>query len=191
MAGLAFMTRLGLYVDAAQTFWQEWVVSYDLGRQGALSYRMEMGARRLGISWSDSVSGFETDWQAHSMAWLRHYGVYAFIVLAGAVSLWTLGPRAVRLLRVHLRVRRVLRGETSAGDATLLYQRMLALLKRRGYEKPAWFTPAEFASSLRSEGLQTTVAEFTTIYNEWRFGGRTDGVPRLSLLLDELERQEL
>jgi hypothetical protein len=191
MAGLAFMTRLGLYVDAAQTFWQEWVVSYDLGRQGALSYRMEMGARRLGIRWSDSVSGFETDWQAHSLAWLRHYGVYAFLVLGGAVLLWTLGPRAVRLLRVHLRVRRVRRGETSAGDATLLYHRMLDLLKRRGYEKPAWFTPAEFACSLRSEGLQTTVAEFTTIYNEWRFGGRTDGVPRLSRLLDELERQEL
>jgi hypothetical protein len=39
--------------------------------------------------------------------------------------------------------------------------------------------------------LQTAVAEFTTIYNEWRFGGRTDGAPRLSRLLDELERQEL
>jgi hypothetical protein len=89
------------------------------------------------------------------------------------------------------RVRRVRRGEASAGDATLLYQRMLDLLKRRGYEKPAWFTPAEFACSLRSRGLQSTVSEFTTIYNEWRFGGRTEGVPRLSHLLDELERQEL
>jgi transglutaminase-like putative cysteine protease len=190
-AGLALMTRLGLYVDAAQTFWQEWVVSYDLGRQGALSYRLEMGAHRLGLRWSDSVSGLQTDWQGHVLSWLHRYGIYALLLVAAAISLRMLGPRAVRLFKVHLRVRRVRRGETSAGDATLLYHRMLDLLKRRGYEKPVWFTPAEFAASLRSDGLQTAVVEFTTIYNEWRFGGRTDGVPRLSHLLDELERQEL
>jgi hypothetical protein len=184
------LTRLGLYVDAVQTFWQEWVVSYDLGRQGALSYGMEMGARRLGLRWSDSVSGLQTGWQAYVLSWLRQYGISALLLLVAGVSLWMVGPRAVRLFRVRQRVRRVRRGKASAGDATLLYQRMLDLLKRRGYEKPTWFTPAEFASSLRSHGLQSIVGEFTTIYNEWRFGGRTEGVPRLSHLLDELERQE-
>jgi transglutaminase-like putative cysteine protease len=190
-AGLALLTRLGLYVDAAQTFWQEWVVSYDLGRQGTLSYRMEMGARRLGLRWSDSVSGLQTGWQAYVLSWLRRHGIPVLLLLVAGVSLWWLGPSAIRLFQMRQRVRRVRRGEASAGDATLLYQRMLDLLKRRGYEKPAWFTPAEFASSLRTHGLQSTVSEFTTIYNEWRFGGRTEGVPRLSHLLDELERQEL
>ena len=31
-------------------------------------------------------------------------------------------------------------------DAAMLYNRMLAVLHRRGYEKPAWLTPAEFAT---------------------------------------------
>src|ERR1035437_9941888 len=36
--GLAILTRLALYLDAAETFWQEWVVTYDLTRQGTLAY---------------------------------------------------------------------------------------------------------------------------------------------------------
>ncbi|HLK49825.1 MAG TPA: DUF4129 domain-containing protein, partial [Bryobacteraceae bacterium] len=75
-----------------------------------------------------------------------------------------------------------------AGDATLLYQRMLHLLQRRGYQKPPWFTPAEFAASLPSDGLGPAVAEFTAAYNAWRFGGRTELAPRLSGLLDALQR---
>ena len=48
------MTRLALYLDASETFWQEWVVTYDLARQGTLAYRMEQGAQRLGIRWFDT-----------------------------------------------------------------------------------------------------------------------------------------
>ena len=63
--GFSLLTRLGLYVDAAQTFWQEWVVSYDLAQQGTLSYRMELGARRLGIRWFDSLADLQTDWRTY------------------------------------------------------------------------------------------------------------------------------
>ena len=86
-------------------------------------------------------------------------------------------------------MKRVRRGQATAGDATLLYQRMLDLLKRRGYQKPAWFTPAEFAKSLPPSQLGTAVTEFTVKYNALRFGRRTEVAPRLSTLLDELERQ--
>jgi hypothetical protein len=100
-----------------------------------------------------------------------------------------LGPRLVRLLRFRSRVERVRRGQATVGDATLLYERMLDLLKRRGYQKPAWFTPTEFAESLPPSQLGTTVTEFTVKYNALRFGRRTGVAPRLSMLLDELERQ--
>jgi hypothetical protein len=66
---------------------------------------------------------------------------------------------------------------------------MLHVLKRRGYQKPPWFTPAEFAASLPPSAWGLTVAEFTATYNAWRFGGRTDVAPQLSSLLDRLERQ--
>ena len=74
-------------------------------------------------------------------------------------------------------------------DATLLYERMLRILKRRGYHKPAWFTPAEFAASLPAP-VRLPVAEFTATYNALRFGGRADAAPRLSVLIEELERRE-
>ena len=54
-------TQFGLYLDAAETFWQDWVVSYDLGRQGALVDRIEQDARHTGIRWFDSFSGLGSD----------------------------------------------------------------------------------------------------------------------------------
>ena len=185
----ALLTKLGLYLDAAGTFWQEWVVSYDIGRQGTLADRLEQGARSMGIRWFDSLSRLDWSWRLRLAAWFRRYGVRILIMLALGVSIWVLGPRLVRLLRFRSRVERVRRGQATVGDATLLYERMLDLLKRRGYQKPAWFTPTEFAESLPPSQLGTTVTEFTVKYNALRFGRRTGVAPRLSMLLDELERQ--
>jgi hypothetical protein len=187
--GSALLTKLGLYLDAAGTFWQEWVVSYDIGRQGTLADRLEQGARSMGIRWFDSLSGLDWNWRLRVAAWFRRYGAAILIALALGIAMRVLGPRLVRLLRIRNRVERVRRGQATVGDATLLYQRMLDLLKRRGYQKPAWFTPTEFAESLPPSQLGTTVTEFTVQYNALRFGRRTGVAPRLSTLLDELERQ--
>ena len=62
------------------------------------------------------------------------------------------------------------------------------LLRRKGYQKPVWFTPLEFARSLPSSPLARTVEEFTAAYNDVRYGDRREAAPRLSLLLDALER---
>jgi transglutaminase-like putative cysteine protease len=185
----ALLTKLGLYLDAAQTFWQDWVVSYDLRRQGTLSYRMEKGARLLGIRWSDSITGLGTAWPSQGVQWLRQAGFGVVILLAAAALVRVLLPPMIRLVRFRSGVRRVRRGQAGASDATLLYQRMLQLLQRQGYQKPAWFTPAEFASSLPPGGLGSTVGEFTRTYNLWRFGGHADQAQRLSGLLKDLERQ--
>jgi hypothetical protein len=86
------------------------------------------------------------------------------------------------------RVERVRRGQASVADATLLYGRMLELLGKRGYQKPPWFTPAEFAASLPKTNLGSAATEFTTAYNALRFGRHTDAAPRLSILLEQMER---
>jgi transglutaminase-like putative cysteine protease len=187
--GSALLTKLGLYLDAAGTFWQEWVVSYDISRQGTLADRLEQGARSMGIRWFDSLSGLNWNWHLRAAAWFRRYGAGIPIVLALGVAIWVFGPRLIRLLRIRSRVERVRRGQATVGDATLLYERMLDLLKRRGYQKPAWFTPTEFARSLPPGQLGTAVTEFTGKYNALRFGRRTEVAPRLSMLLDELARQ--
>ena len=188
--GLALLTRLGLYLDAAQTFWQEWVVSYDISRQGSLADRMEQGARRLGIEWLESIAGFQTGWKGSARLWMRQFGIGTALMLALGALIWLAGPPLVRLVRVRSHVRRVRRGRAAVGDATLLYERMLHILRRRGYQKPPWFTPAEFARSLPPTELGAAVSEFTATYNAWRFGGHTEMAPRLSHLLQAVERQE-
>ena len=190
-AGFAFLTKLGLYVDAAETFWQQWVVGYDSGQQLSLVDQLQQGARHLGIRWFDSMNGFGSNWgDANVVRWARRFAIRIVVALLLGVWIWRMGPPLVRLLRIRHRVQRVRRGEASVADATLLYERMLHLLKRRGYHKPVWFTPAEFARSLPRTSLGTAVSEFTVTYNALRFGGCIEAAPRLSILLDELERQE-
>jgi hypothetical protein len=78
------------------------------------------------------------------------------------------------------------RGEAVASDATLLYNRMLRLLKRRGYSKPIWLTPAEFAHSLPASPVAELVARLTTEYNALRYGGERAAATRMAALLGEL-----
>ena len=187
--GAGLLARAGLYLDAAQTFWGEWVVGYDEGRQGTLSDRMEQGARRMGIRWYDALAAVQTGWKTYSRTVTRRALVRVAVVAGAVLWVWFLGPPLVRLLRARRRVDRVRRGQASVGDATLLYERMLRILKRRGFQKPAWFTPAEFAGSLPPGPVGAAVGEFTAAYNAMRFGGRTSVAPRLSLLLDTLVRR--
>ncbi|HEV2446508.1 MAG TPA: DUF3488 and transglutaminase-like domain-containing protein [Candidatus Sulfopaludibacter sp.] len=183
-------TRLSLYLDAASTFWQEWVVSYDPSHQGSLADKLQQGAARLGIRWFDSLTGVPGTWDAYLTRWFKQHGLSFLAALLLFASLWVAGPPLVRLWRMRVRVQRARRGQAGMADATVLYQRMLQILKRHGHHKPPWFTPAEFAASLSDAALAVPVSHFTAAYNALRFGGRTEVVPRLSALLDELEKQE-
>jgi transglutaminase-like putative cysteine protease len=189
-AGMGLFTRLNLYLDAADTFWQEWVVSYDPGHQGTLADKLQQGAGRLGIRWFDSLSGAESAWTQHLSAWCKRYGLAVLATAACGLLLLRFSPPLIRMLRIRRRVDQVRRGHASAADATLLYERMLQILRRRGFQKPLWFTPTEFAASLPASPLGVRVHQFTGAYNELRFGGRTEVAPQLSALLDELEREE-
>jgi transglutaminase-like putative cysteine protease len=185
---LTLFSKAGLYLDAAETFWQQWVVGYDPNHQGTLADRVEQMARRLGMGWFDSLSGAESQWVTEAKSWTRRFGLGTLLGLLAAYWIWSSGPRWWRALRVNRRVERVRRGQANVADATLLYDRMLQVLRRQGYQKPVWFTPVEFARSLPATQLGHTVEEFTGVYNALRFGGRTEAAPRLSTLLDELER---
>jgi transglutaminase-like putative cysteine protease len=184
----ALATRLALYMDAAEGLWQEWVVSYDPNHQGSLMDRMQQGAARLGIRWFDTLSDAHTYWDGPAGKRVRRIAPRILAAAGLGVLLWFALPPAVRVLRIGRRVRRVRRGRAGVGDAALLYRRMLQILQRRGYQKPPWFTPAEFAASLPGTPLGDAVDEFTAGYNAWRFGGRVEAAPRLLALLDELER---
>jgi transglutaminase-like putative cysteine protease len=182
-------SRAGLVLDAADQFWQDWVVGYDFERQITLAARMQESGRHFRFAWlselGDAAGGLQTGARA-----ARVYVVQILVLFALAAVAILYGPSLLRKLRADLRVRRAQRGEAQASDATLLYERMLGALERRGLQKPPWLTPAEFARVLPASELAMLVEDLTGAYNECRFGGRRDAAPRMVRLLMRIETLE-
>jgi hypothetical protein len=111
------------------------------------------------------------------------------IVAIGGLALLAIlyGPGWARWTRGHLRLRRAQRGDAHPTDATVVYERMLQILERRGYQKPPWLTPVEFARVLPSSELALLVEDLTGAYNQVRFGGRRESAPRMVRLLHRIE----
>jgi hypothetical protein len=180
--------RLLFYTDAAELFWQNWVVNYDLGRQVTLASRMGNSGLTFGARFGDRIRLAWLQTQAAALQALRRYGLIVLSVLAAAAALRFAAPRAAAWWNTRRRLRKVHRGEAVASDATLLYVRMLDILKRRGFPKPAWLTPAEFARTLPPSGAAELVAGLTTAYHQLRYGEARDAAPRMAALLQQLER---
>jgi protein-glutamine gamma-glutamyltransferase len=175
--------RISFLLDAASEFWQDWVLSYDLERQAALASRMQESSRKLRFPWLPDAGEW---WPANTVSVWGVVG--ALVILVGLAMVVVLfGPTWARWWRERQRVQRARRGEGQASDATLLYQRMLAMLARRGFQKPPWLTPAEFARVLPASEVAVVVEELTSAYNAFRFGGERAAAPRMVQLLERLE----
>lgn len=184
---LSIWSRMAMYLDAADTFWQEWVLNYDLNRQIVLASKMESSGRSVGLKWVDRLRASAAVWNARGKAALSAYGGIAVAFAVIAVAAWLFGPKLWAWVLTHRRVRKAQRGNASAPDATLFYRRMLVMMKRRGYEKPAWVTPTEFARNIGGADTAGLVREFTAAYNELRFGGNPGAAPRMMQVLSRLE----
>ena len=177
-------TRLNLYVDAADTFWREWVLSYDIGQQITLASRIEMQTRRfrssgtgMGLDW---LKSFVTDGLLNN-AW--RWGRPILLILVMAVTAFL----TLRWLRDGQPSSRARAGRSRPGDATLLYQRMLKLMRRRGYQKPSWLTPREFATNVRGARGEE-LERFTAAYYAVRFGGQNEVARDMAAALERLAR---
>jgi hypothetical protein len=179
--------RFGFYLDAAGTFWQEWVLNYNLDRQLILASRVEDSGRNFGAEWVYRVRTGVRRWRAAAVAWGHRYGLIALGLALLAVFAWLAGPPLWTWWRTRSRVRQAQRGAASAQDATLIYLRLLRLLKRRGFEKPDWVTPAEFARMLPPSSASALVADFTACYNGLRFGNDRAAASRMTALLERIE----
>ena len=179
--------RMGFYMDAADTFWQEWVLNYNLDRQLTLASLMENSSRSLGAGWMDSVREAAMRWRREATAWARRLGVPAVLFALILVVAYLAGPEVRAWWRTIERVRQVKLGQACPSDATMLYGRMLRVMKRCGFEKPVWITPAEFARLLPASGTTALVGNFTAAYNDLRFGGDQDAARRMISLIEEIE----
>ena len=177
-----WLNRVNMYLDAADTAWQRWVVSYNPAQQAALALAFERRLKSLsrseGAGWSGAPGEFFVSFLARGAAVLALLSILA----VGAIF----GSRLQRNWNRVERMRKIRRGEATADDAVLLYERMLSTMARRGFQKPAWFTPLEFARNLpeRERGIVDT---FTLTYNRVRFGGDPGGASRMAEILADME----
>jgi transglutaminase-like putative cysteine protease len=182
--GPGVLARLSLLSDAVSQFWQDWVMSYDLGHQVALASRMQSAGRHLRFPDLDEL----TAGLNHAARRGVRFAPWAIGLLGLAAAALLLGPMILKRWRQRAHTRRLARGETERSDATVLYQQMLDLLEKRGFQKPPWLTPLEFARVLRAPEMAELVTEGTAAYNELRFGERRDAAPRMMRVLEQLRQ---
>ncbi len=184
-------SRVALYVDAAASFWREWIVSYDASHQYVLEQTALSGTRGM---W-EAARVWARDHYAAMLAWARRSqtrvekspGRWGATGLVVALSLLALG-NARRILGT-LRERRLqLHPERSPQQAaSMWYQRMTRCLARRGVSKPTAQTPREFVREIDNETLRIRVAQFTDAYESARFGSSPQDAQRLPGLYEEVE----
>jgi len=184
----ALLAHLSLYVDAAEVFWQEWVLSYDLERQILLADRVGRGGRNFSIDWQRRWKAVES-WGKAAAAELPRIGIALFGSVATTLLLFWLGPRLLSHWRHRRRTALLRSGQAAASDATILYQRMLDLLHARRLEKPAWMTANEFAATISPPRTAALVRELTAAYQDLRFGHRPAAGARMLGLLEQLEQE--
>jgi transglutaminase-like putative cysteine protease len=183
-SGPGILARLNMYFDAMDHAWHEWVVEYDLTHQIAIAARFESTLRGL----RRHRSGSDSNWTTDVLADFRKWGLVALAVLALTAAIMWFGPMWLRQFRRRIQLRRIIRSGGTLSDASALYERMLETMARRGVQKPAWFTPNEFAANVPGDE-RGRVREFTEVYNSIRYGGNASETARLAGLLQEFERR--
>ncbi len=183
-------SRMQIYLDAAASFWREWVINYDvthqrtLGRDAATSSRRFFDEARRWV-WRKHHALLRSARKAHDhmsafpARWLGTIGIVAiFLISLLNVRKLVRGFRA-RILRTHPE-----RAPREA--ATLWYDRMVGRLERLGWRKTPSQTPLDFVAAIQEEQLQKKVARFTRAYESARFGQSVDDAQSLPALFEEI-----
>ena len=183
--------RAMLYLDAAASFWREWVIDYDSAHQYVLGQSALSGTRSL----VERVRMWGRIRYAGMVNWTRRSQAHA----ERSPGSWLgAGAGAALLLLVLLNARRmarVLRGRWLRAHpdrspdqaAAMWYERMACTLARRGVSKVETQTPQEFVRLIGNEALRVRVKQFTEAYESARFGNSADDARRLEALYQEVE----
>ncbi len=182
--------RMQLYLDAAASFWREWIVNYDASHQRSLGQDAASHSRRIleelrrwigrqhrallrsARRTQDRISHAPGRWTAG-----------AFLVCALLILLINARP-IVRVLRAYRFRAHPERAPREA--AALWYAKMLRLLARRGWRKAPSQTPRDFAAAIQDPSLQKAVTAFTRTYEAARFGQSIDDARALPDRLEEV-----
>lgn len=161
-------------------------MSYDLEHQIVLATSLQRTSRGTGIKWLDGLASGASWFQDEFLERLKQNAIPLAVLLITLVLSVVYGPLVWRQARSRWRVGRIRQSTAGAHEATVLYERMLEILRGRGIEKPAWLTPTEFAGMMPQGAIAPIVADFTDAYLALRFGGKREAVPRMFELIQRL-----
>lgn len=182
--------RLGLYLDAAQEFWREWVINYDFIHQQNITISAMLRGRtysdrfRLWVrrNYVRMLVGAKHAYERGTSSSPREIG---FSILIAMLLLAALRSRP---LLWHWRQRQIAQNPHRAPDqaASIWYARLLRKLSHRGWHKRPTQTPGEFARSIDDPLLRSSVERFTHRYEGARFGRSVEDAERLPELFEEI-----
>jgi len=187
-------SRLSLYIDAAASFWREWVINYDVTHQQTLGERANQTRRNL---YNDLRQWYSRNYQALLKSARRTH-----LRITRSPGRWTVGSLVVMgLLIILVNVRPIVRAlanrklrahpdRAPRESAALWYDRMLRRLARRGWRKSPGQTPLDFVAAIQEPVLQKKVATFTRAYESARFGQSVDDARALPELFEEITTAE-
>jgi transglutaminase-like putative cysteine protease/large-conductance mechanosensitive channel len=183
-------SRMQLYMDAAASFWREWIINYDvrhqqsLGRDAATSGRHFFDDARRWVAQQHRAM-LRSARRARRQV-TNFPGRWLGTILGCALGLMVLANlrRAIRGVR-----ERMLRAHPERAPrvaASLWYQRMVRRMERMGWRKSPSQTPVDFVQAIQQAALQKKVAAFTRAYESARFGNSVDDAQSLPELFDEI-----
>jgi transglutaminase-like putative cysteine protease len=183
--------RAMLYLDAAASFWREWVVSYDASHQNALGQSVmseSRGSWERARLWAQLRYARLLSWARRSQQGLEHSPrrwVGGGVVVALLLLMLANAPRIVRLVRKRRLQAHPERSPDQA--AAIWYELMARYLARRGLKKSTTQTAQEFVHVIEDVQLRARVGLFTDAYESARFGNSSDDARRLPELYREVE----
>jgi len=183
--------RAMLYLDAAASFWREWVISYDAAHQSVLGQSVLSGTRSSVEQvrmWARMryarILGLARRGQRHVEdapgPWLGVGVMVALLLLALANA-----GRIARMIRTRRLQAHPERSPNQA--AAMWYERMARFLARRGVKKAMTQTAQEFVRVIEDERLRARVKQFTDAYEAARFGKSSRHAQSLPQLYAEIE----
>ena len=183
--------RAMLYLDAAASFWRDWVIDYDSAHQSVLGQSALSETRGLVERvrmWGRLRYAAMVNWARQSQAQAEHSPGQWLCVGAGAALLLLVLLNAGRI--AHMLRGRWLRAHPERSPdqaAALWYERMARVLARRGMPKSKTQTPREFVRFIVDEPLRRRVEQFTAVYESARFGNSAEDARKLEEFYDEIE----
>lgn len=187
-------SRMQLYVDAAASFWREWIINYDvshqrtLGKDAATSSRHFFDEARRWIGRQHRAM-LRSARRAHEhftnfpVRWLGGFIAFAAVLITLLNLRRLVSGLRDRSLRAHPE-------RAPCESAALWYDRMVGRMARLGWRKSPSQTPLDFVAAIQEAALQKRVARFTRAYESARFGKSVDDAQCLPELFKDIAAAE-